>query len=48
VNARFILEMLPVITSDSITISLSGGTKPAVIRPVSDASFLYLIMPINR
>lgn len=48
VNARFILEMLPVITTDSITISLSGGTKPAVIRPVSDASFLYLIMPINR
>jgi DNA polymerase-3 subunit beta len=36
------------ITSDSITLSFSGPGRPVVIRGVSDASFTYLVMPLNR
>lgn len=41
-------DCLPVIESDSITLGFSGPGKPLVIRGVSDASFTYLVMPLNR
>ncbi|HVM73660.1 MAG TPA: DNA polymerase III subunit beta [Candidatus Paceibacterota bacterium] len=36
------------IASDSITLNFSGPGRPVVIRGVSDASFTYLVMPLNR
>jgi DNA polymerase-3 subunit beta len=36
------------IPSDSVTLGFSGPTKPVVIRGVSDASFSYIVMPLNR
>ena len=36
------------IQSDSIVLGFSGPGKPVVIRGVSDASFTYLVMPLNR
>ena len=36
------------IQSDSIVLGFSGPGRPVVIRGVSDASFTYLVMPLNR
>jgi DNA polymerase-3 subunit beta len=44
----YLADCLSSIESDSITIGFSGAGKPLVIRGVSDASFTYLVMPLNR
>lgn len=44
----YLADCLPSIASDSITLSFAGPGKPLVIRPVSDQSFMYLVMPLNR
>lgn len=41
-------DCLGSIESDSINLGFSGPGKPLVIRGVSDASFTYLVMPLNR
>ena len=41
-------DCLSSIESDSITLSFAGVGRPLVIKGVSDASFLYLVMPLNR
>lgn len=48
INLRYLLDCFQSITSDSISISLNEPTRPLVVSGVSDASFLYLIMPMNR
>ncbi|MBI3633906.1 MAG: DNA polymerase III subunit beta [Candidatus Vogelbacteria bacterium] len=47
-NARYILDCLPSISEDSIHIILNGSNKPVIIKGVGDASFLYLVMPMNN
>lgn len=47
-NYKYFLDCLPSIGTDSLSIKLSGSTKPIVVSPVSDSSFTYLIMPMNR
>ena len=47
-NQRYLIECLSMIPQDSITIGLNGGNRALVIRGVSDASFTYLLMPMNR
>jgi DNA polymerase-3 subunit beta len=47
-NFKYIMDCLQAITSDSITLSFSGLSKPLIIRGVSDQNFLYLVMPMNR
>ena len=47
-NHRYITDCFQSIASDSIEISLSGLQKPMVLRGVSDASFLYIAMPMNK
>ena len=44
----YISDCMPVIDSDSITLGFSGPNRPLVIRGVSDADFMYLVMPLNR
>lgn len=41
-------DCLSSIESDSITLGFAGAGKPLVIRGVSDSSFTYLVMPLNR
>lgn len=41
-------DCLSSIQSDSITLSFAGIGRPLVIRGVSDGSFFYLVMPLNR
>ncbi len=44
----YLADCLPTIESDSITLSFAGLGKPLVIHGVSDNSFTYLVMPLNR
>jgi DNA polymerase-3 subunit beta len=41
-------DCLSSIPSDSIVLGFAGAGKPLVIRGVSDQSFMYLVMPLNR
>jgi DNA polymerase-3 subunit beta len=47
-NYKYFLDCFQSITTDSVSIKLSGPAKPIIISPVSDTSFTYLIMPMNR
>ena len=47
-NYRYFLDCFQSIITDSVSIKLSGASAPIVVSPVSDSSFLYLIMPMNR
>ncbi len=47
-NYKYFLDCFQSINTDSISIKLSGGARPIIISPVSDLSFTYLIMPMNR
>ncbi|MEK7601122.1 MAG: DNA polymerase III subunit beta [Patescibacteria group bacterium] len=44
----YIADCLSSVESDSVTLGFAGAGKPLVIRGVSDSSFLYLVMPLNR
>jgi len=47
-NHRYVTAPLSLITSDSITLSSAGLGRPLVMRGVGDATFLYLVMPMNQ
>ncbi|MEK7539155.1 MAG: DNA polymerase III subunit beta [Patescibacteria group bacterium] len=47
-NYKYFLDCFQSITTDSMSIRFSGASSPLVISPVSDSSFIYLIMPMNR
>jgi DNA polymerase-3 subunit beta len=47
-NYKYFLDCFQSLNTDSISIKLSGASRPIVISPVSDSSFTYLIMPMNR
>lgn len=47
-NYKYFLDCFQSITTDSVSIKFAGSTKPIVIGAVSDSSFTYLIMPMNK
>lgn len=47
-NQKYITDCFQSIAEDSITLRFFGTGKPMVIRGVSDPSFIYLTMPMNR
>ncbi len=47
-NYKYFLDCFQSITTDSVSIKFAGSSKPIVVSPVSDNSFTYLIMPMNR
>ena len=47
-NYKYFLDCLQSINTDSLSIKLTGTSRPIVISPVGDPSFTYLIMPMNR
>jgi len=47
-NYKYFLDCFPSLSTDSVSICLNDGGKPIVIQPVSDSSFTYLIMPMNK
>jgi DNA polymerase-3 subunit beta len=46
-NYRFILDALTNIKSSEISFEMQGNDGPALIKPVGDISYLYVIMPIR-
>jgi DNA polymerase-3 subunit beta len=44
----YLADCIPSIESDSLALGFAGAGKPLVIRGVSDPSFTYLVMPLNR
>ncbi|HEU0080787.1 MAG TPA: DNA polymerase III subunit beta [Candidatus Paceibacterota bacterium] len=47
-NHKYLSDCFQSIDADSLSISISGANKPLVMRGVSDKSFTYLVMPMNR
>ncbi len=47
-NYKYIIDCFQSIDSDSINLVFNGLNKPMIIHPVSDNSFRYLVMPMNR
>lgn len=47
-NHRYLQAPLSIITSESISLSAAGIGRPLVIKGVGDATFLYLVMPMNQ
>lgn len=48
VNYRYLFDVFQSITSDSVCFLLNGVSKPVIIKGISDESFRYLVMPLNR
>lgn len=46
-NAKFILDALNVIKEDEIIIETIDKSSPAIIKPLKDKSYIYLIMPLR-
>ncbi len=47
-NYKYIIDCFQSIDSDSISLLFSDINKPMIIKGVSDKSFLYLVMPMNK
>jgi DNA polymerase-3 subunit beta len=47
-NHRYVTAPLSLMSSESITLSASGIGRPMVIKGVGDATFFYLVMPMNQ
>lgn len=47
-NHRYINDSLQIIGQDSISLFLNGHGKPMIMRGVSDSTFMYLVMPMNK
>ncbi len=47
VNAKYILDCLQSIISDSVHIVFNGSNKAIKIKGIGEDSFLYLLMPMN-
>ncbi len=47
-NYKYFVDCLQSINTDSVSIRFNQSSKPIVVSGVSDNSFIYLIMPMNR
>lgn len=46
-NSRFLLEFLANFPEEELLFEMTGSLNPGVFRPVKDASFLHIIMPVR-
>ncbi len=46
-NARYMIDVLGALKSDEVKLSLGGELDPGVLRSVSDANFVGVIMPMR-
>lgn len=46
-NAKFILDCLAVVGSEKVTLELSSGMAPGLLRSHKDQNYLYVIMPLR-
>lgn len=47
-NYKYFLDCISSVHTDSLTVLLNDSSRPMVVKPVSDRTFTYLIMPMNR
>ena len=47
-NYRYLQTPLPLISTESIILSVFGVGQPLIIKGVGDDSILYLVMPMNQ
>ncbi|MDZ4240966.1 MAG: DNA polymerase III subunit beta [Patescibacteria group bacterium] len=47
-NYKYIFDAFQSIASDSLSLKMSGAGKPMVIQGVSDQTFTYIVMPMNK
>ncbi len=47
-NQKYLLDCIQSIKEDSIVLQMVGDNKPLVVSGLSNQSFMYLIMPMNR
>ncbi len=47
-NHKYLIDVFQSITTDSITLLFAGVGRPLIIKGVGDATFTYLVMPMNR
>jgi DNA polymerase-3 subunit beta len=47
-NYKYIAGCFQSIESDSVSLQFNGLNRPVVVRGVSDGSFTYLVMPMNK
>lgn len=46
-NARFLLDVLAVLTGDQVRFQLNGKSTPAVLTTLQDQSYQYVMMPLR-
>jgi len=46
-NWRYLLDGLRVIDEENVIFSVNGPNRPAVIKPLDDKSYFYILMPIR-
>ncbi len=47
-NYKYIIDCFQSIDSDSVALILNGIHRPMIISPISDKTFRYIVMPMNR
>ncbi len=47
-NARYLLDCLNAISEPSVSLLFSGAAKPLMLTGTGNASFRYIVMPMNR
>lgn len=46
-NAKFIQEVVGVISSSRVTLELGDTLSPCIIRPLDDENALFVVMPVR-
>ncbi|MFA5947501.1 MAG: DNA polymerase III subunit beta [Candidatus Gracilibacteria bacterium] len=46
-NAQYLLDVLTYITEDKVSIILNDKVSPAMIKPLKDQDYVYIIMPLK-
>lgn len=47
-NYKYIIDCFQSVDSDSVALTFNGMHRPLIITPVSDNTFRYIVMPMNR
>ncbi len=47
-NYKYITDCLQSISTDSLSLSFNGPGRPLVVRGISDSTFTYIVMPMNK
>lgn len=46
-NAKFIQEVVSVVTASRVTLELGDTLSPCILRPLDDENALFVVMPVR-